>query len=110
MVNVIKKLREKDRKPIGTYHDIPLHNTELYVVRYHNGELAYIEDNIIADNMFGWVYLEGYHFQLVENIQDHYIDLFLIPQEQGFIKTRIGNLVENNMTCGWEILVEFKDG
>ena len=53
MVNVINKLRDKDRKSIGTYHDIPLHNTYLYVVRYHNGELAYIEDNIVADNMFG---------------------------------------------------------
>ena len=90
----------EDIKSIGTYHDNPLHNIEFYEVKYHNGELAHIESNIIADNMFAQVGSEGYHFQMVDKIQDHYSELSVIPQEQGFVKTRSGNLVPKKITRG----------
>ena len=68
MVKVAKNLRDKDGKSIRTYHDNPLNNTELYEVRYHNGELAHVEANIISENMFAQVESEGYHFYLVDKI------------------------------------------
>ena len=52
MVKFAKNLRDKNEKSIGTYHDNPLHNMELYEVKFHNGELTYIEANIVAENMF----------------------------------------------------------
>ena len=42
MVKFAKKIRDKDGKSIGTYHNNPLHNIDLYEVKYHNVDLAYI--------------------------------------------------------------------
>ena len=55
MVKVTNNMRDEDVKSIGTYHDNPLTNTELYEFRYHNGELSHVEDNIISYNMFAQV-------------------------------------------------------
>ena len=110
MVKVENNLRDVDGKSIGTYQDNTQYNTELYEVKYQNSEIAHFETNIIAKNIFAQVDSEGYHFQLVDDIQDHYSDLYEITQEKVFIKTKGGHLLPNNTTSGWELLVEFKDG
>ena len=55
IVKFTKKLRDEDIESIGTYHNIPLHITELYKVKYHNSELAHIAANIIVYHMFAQV-------------------------------------------------------
>ena len=82
MVKVAKKMRDEDGKQILTYHHNPLNNTDLYGVKYHNGEISHVEVNIIAENMFAKGNSEGYNFQMVDNIQYHYTDLYVIPREK----------------------------
>ena len=48
MVEVEKKLRDEYVKSIGTYHNKPLHNKDLYEVKYHNSECVHVESNIIS--------------------------------------------------------------
>ena len=48
MVKVAKNLRDEYVKSIGTYHDKPLYNKDLYEVKYHNGGVSHVEANIIA--------------------------------------------------------------
>ena len=47
---------------------------------------------------------------MVDDMQDHYGNFSVIPQEQLFIKTSSIYLVSKKTTRGWEVLVEFKDG
>ena len=110
MAKVVKRLRDEDGKGIGTASDNPLHDTRMYEVRYSNGETAELQANIIAENMFNQIDSEGYHYQLLCEIQDHSYDLSAIPVERGFITTTSGNKVPKKTTRGWELLVEFKDG
>ena len=109
MVKVANNMREDDRKSIGAYQNNLLSNKYLYEVKYHNVELAQVEYDIISENIFVQVDSERYKFQMLDKIQDRYSNLYIIPQEQGFINTSSGNAVPKKRTIGWELLVEFKD-
>ena len=45
----------KDGKSIVIYHDNPLHNIELFLVKYHHGELTNIEANTVSDDIFSQI-------------------------------------------------------
>ena len=65
----------------------------------------------IAENLFSQVDDEGHQFFYLKEIIDHRKDGRAITKENGFTKSKNGNImVPKITTIGWDVLVEWKDG
>ena len=67
-------------------------------------------DNIIAEDIMSQVDSEVCHYQVLTEVNDHKKDDSTIAKVYGFIKSISGNLPQKSNTCGWKLLVEWKDG
>jgi hypothetical protein len=107
---VTKRLKDKDRLPIGRANNNPTLDTRMYEVEYPNGHKASLTVNAIAENMFAQVDDEGNRHVLFEEIIDHRTDGTEVKQQDSFLTTRNGNKRRRETTKGWEILIQWKDG
>ena len=86
-----------------------MHDKSLYGVEYPDGTTGQLASNIIAENMMSQVDSEGHHYQVLTEVTDHKKDDSAIAKVDGFIKSISGKIYRNRTTCGWKILVEWKD-
>jgi hypothetical protein len=107
---VTKRLRDKDRLPIGKANDNPILDTRMYQVEYSDGHKASLAANAIAENMLAQVDAEGNRHVLFKEIIDHRTDGSELKQQDAFITTRSGTKRRRETTKGYEILVQSKDG
>jgi hypothetical protein len=87
---VTKRLKDKDRLPIGKANN-PILDTIMYEVEYPNGHKASLSANAIADNMFAQVDDKGNRHVLFEEIIDHQTDGTEGKQQGALLTTRNGN-------------------
>jgi hypothetical protein len=66
--------------------------------------------NVIAENMFAQVDAEDKQYMLMHEITDHRADDSALRVTDGFVISRNGNRVLTKTTCGWELLVLWRDG
>ena len=92
----------------GNYN--AMHDKSLYEVEYPGGTTEQLEANIIAENMMSQVESEGHHYQVLTEVTDKKNDDSFIAKMDGFINSSIGNLHWKRTTCGWKLLLEWKDG
>ena len=59
--------------------------------------------------MMSQVDSEGHHYQVLTEVTDHKKGDSSIAKVDGFIKSISGNLHQKRKTCGWKLLVEWKD-
>ena len=59
--------------------------------------------------MMSQVDSEGRHCQVLTEVTDHKRDDSAISKVGGFIKSSSRNLHQKRTTCGWKLLVEWKD-
>ena len=59
--------------------------------------------------MLSQVDSEGHHCQLLTEVTDHKKYYSYIAKVDGFIMSSSGNLHRNRTTCGWKLLVGWKD-
>ena len=52
---------------------------------------------------------EGHHYQVLNEVTDNKKDYSAIANVDSFIKSSSGNLHRNRKTCGWKLLVKWKD-
>ena len=88
----------------------PLTNTSLYEVEFSDGYVEELQYNIITENMISQVDSEGYHYQLLAEISDHWSTHLAITKKNRFIRSKSGNIHPKKTTIGWSIEVEWKDG
>jgi hypothetical protein len=65
---VTKRLKDKDRLPIGKANNNPILDTRMYEVEYPDGHKASLAENAISENMFAQVGDEGNRHVLFEDI------------------------------------------
>lgn len=82
----------------------------MFEVEYHDGTVERLQSNIIAENMMSQVDAYGHHHQILKEIVEHKRDGSAITIENGFIRSRSGNLHPKKTTRGWKLLVEWRDG
>ena len=89
---------------------IPSSHTITYNVEFPDGQVKENGANIIADNMFTQVDLDGYSLSLMDSIIDHQRDLSqAIPIEDKYIMTKSGQKHLQKTTKGWKLLIKWKD-
>jgi hypothetical protein len=60
--------------------------------------------------MFAQVDDEGQQFALIDEIVDHWKDNTAVPISEGMVCSANGLEKPKVMTCGWEFMIQFKDG
>ena len=110
LAKVTKRMKDANGIPIGTAHDNPLLDTRMYEVEYVDGEKAALSANHIAENLFAQVDDEGNRHVLMHEIIDHRTNGQEVKQQDAFLTTKMGTKRRREMTKGWELLVEWKDG
>ena len=110
MGKVLKRVKGNDGAAVGTSNSNPMLDTSEYEVQFPDGHVEELTANVIAESMFSQVDDEGHHFQLMKEITDHKSDGRAITIENGYDTSRNGNKVPKKTTCGWKLLVEWKDG
>jgi hypothetical protein len=88
----------------------PLLDTSTFEVEYPDGTVDRLNANVIAENLMSQTDPYGHHYQVLHEIIEHKKDGTAIPIEDGFIRSKSGNLHPKKTTRGWKLLVEWKDG
>jgi Reverse transcriptase (RNA-dependent DNA polymerase) len=106
---VTKRLRDKNGLPIGTANDNPILDTRIYEVEFPDGHKASLAANIIAENLYAQVDIEGNRHVLFQEIVGHRTNGTEIKQLDAFVTASNGTRRRRETTQGWEILVQWKD-
>ena len=88
----------------------PLLDTSVFEVQFPDGTIDRLTANLIAENLMSQCDENGYHYQALHEIVEHRKDGTALSKENGFIRSKSGNIHPKKTTRGWELLVEWKDG
>mgnify|MGYP001272535206 CR=1 FL=1 len=97
----------------GKYDDNPSLNSIIYDVEFPDGTVKEYSANVIAENMLTQVDSDGFTMTLMEGIIDHKVDAAAaaaVSKSDGYVTTRSGCKKLRITTCGWKLLVSWKDG
>ena len=98
---VIKRLKDKDRRPIGTASKNPILDYRMYEVEYEDGHKVAMAANAIASNLFAQVDQDRQRFLIFDEIIDWRTDGSQIKSEDTFIHISNGNKRRRETTKGW---------
>lgn len=110
VAKVVKRLKDKDGRPIGTSHDNPILDTRMYEVEYRDGHRAALAANVIAENMFAQVDEEGRRHMMLDSIVDMRTNGDQVEQKDAFVTSSNGVKRRRETTKGWECCALWKDG
>jgi hypothetical protein len=95
----------------GQYDDNPSLNTIVYDLEFPDGTVKEYSANIIAENMLSQVDSDGLTMIMMEGIVDHKANTDVaVTKEDNVVVTRRGQTRPRKTTCGWKLLVRWKDG
>ena len=107
---VIKRSLGPDGNINGSYDDNPFLNSLLYDVEFADGTIKEYSANVIAENMLTQVDAEGFSKTMMESIIDHKMDeSTAVSKADKYIVTNRGQKKLRKTTCGWSLLVKWKD-
>ena len=84
-------------------------NTLMYEVEYLNGEIRSYAVNVIADNVWSQVNLEGQRYVIFESIIDHYTNSSIAVSKENMYHYLNGQRTMRRSTAGVKLLVLCKD-
>ena len=106
----VSKRARYDDKSTGKVNYNAMYDKFLYEVGYSAGTMEQLAANIIAENIPSQVDAEGHHYQVLTEVTDQKRDEIAISNVDGFINSSSGNLHRKRRTCGWKLLVDWKEG
>jgi hypothetical protein len=107
---IAKRAKGNNGNPIGRRNDNIYLDTQRYEIELSNGTTEEYNANVIAENLFSQVGLEGHQYVLMREISDHQKDEMAVPIADGWITMANGQKVRKRTTRGWKLLVEWKEG
>ena len=108
---VVQRSLGPDGRTAGEYDDNPILNSVVYDVEFPDGTIREYAANIIAENMLTQVDSEGFSLTMMEGIIDYRKDAATaVSKDDQWVVTRRGQKRRRKTTCGWKLLVQWKDG
>jgi hypothetical protein len=96
---------------IGEYNEYPIMNSIVYEVDFPDGQVMEYSANVIAENMLTQVDSDGFSTSLMDAIVDYRKDdATAVQKADAFVVTRQGQKKQRKTTCGWQLLIRWKDG
>ena len=86
-----------------------MHNKSIYEVKNTDGKRQQLTASIIAANMLSQVGSEVHHYQVLTEVTDNKRYDITITKMDSFSKSSNSSLHWKKATCGWKLLVEWKD-
>ena len=94
---------------VGTYDPHPVLNSIIYDVEFPDGTVKEYSANVIAQNIYAAMDVEGREQHVLDSILDHAKDATAVSMNDKYIITKNGNKRMRKSTIGWSILVKWKD-
>ena len=107
---VTKRLRDTDGVPDRTANENPILDSCMYEVEYQDGTKVSLAANYIAENLFEQVDEEGNRHVLLDELIDYRVNGHEVKLQDAFITTGTGTRRRREITIGWELLAQWKDG
>ncbi len=106
---VKSRKRDSDEKPVGSSNPNPILDTREYVVCFEDGTEDTYTANLIAECIYSLIDESGQQLLLMQENIDHKKTSGAISKEDSYYSTKSGPKLKRT-TCGWRLLVEWKDG
>ena len=106
---VIRRSKGPDMNPIGKANRNPILDTRSYEIQFEDGEVSTYQANMIAEHMSSRCDDEGHELMLMHEIIDHRKNGDAIASDDGFVRSKNGNMIPKKTTKGWSLLVNWKD-
>jgi len=107
---VRKQSRDQDGNVIGTYSAQPFLNTAVYDVEFPDGAVKQYSANVIAENMYSQVDIDGHRYNFLDEIIDYRKNESALSHEDMYVISKRGNRRLRKTTHGWDLLVKWKNG
>jgi hypothetical protein len=107
---VIGCKRDSDGNPVRRRNSNLILDMREYKVEFADGAMDVFTANMIAENLFSQVNLEGNSYLVMSEIADHKSDGSAIKKDDGMEVTSNGREHPKRTTKGWKLLVSWKDG
>jgi hypothetical protein len=107
---VKNRARDQDGNPVGAYNSQPFLNTAVYDVEFPDGAVKQYAANVIAENMYSQVDIDGHRYNLLDEIVDYRKDGTALSRENMYVISKRGNRSLKKTTRGWDLLVKWKNG
>ena len=108
---VLGRSLDADGRSTGTYSENPYLNTIIYDVLFPDGAVKQYNASIIAENMYSQVDMDGFQYNLMEDIVDHKRESCAIDKQNMYWKDKkTGKRHMRKTTIGWKLKVLWKDG
>jgi hypothetical protein len=104
------RVQDEEGRPIDIANNNPLLESRKYQVEFADGHSEELTANVIAENLIAQVDEERRRQIMLGEIMDHCVLPDAIPQSQGTYINSYGVKQKKLTTCGWEVLVDWKDG
>jgi hypothetical protein len=106
---VIARKRDAHGNPIGKSAENPIFDTRIYQVQFPNNRIEEYTANIIAENLYSQVDMEGNQYVIIDEIIDHEFDSTVVPREKDTNGCTLCILWKDGSTS-WETLKNIKHG
>lgn len=107
---VLGRHKKDDGTEIGRTDHNPALNTAVYDVKFPDGAIKQYSANIIAENLYSQVDMDGHTSLVLESIVDHRKDETAIKNEDKYFRTKQGQRRLRQTTKGWELCVLWRNG
>ena len=107
---VLRRSVTPDGRSVGTYHENPILNSLVYDVEFPDGEVKEYAANTIAENILCQVDSEGFTLSELDSILEYTKDESALEIKDLYFLTRSRTRRMRKTTCGWKLLVLWKDG
>ena len=107
---VIGRSKDINGEIVGVYDNNPMLNTMIYDVEFPDGDVREYGANVIAENIYAQVDLEGHSYNILDGIVDYKKESNAISKADKYIMTKSGQRRLRKSTAGWKLLVAWKDG
>ena len=107
---VKRSIENEDGLRAGTYQRNPRMDTREYELEYDAGTHDQYFANVIAENLYSQIDLEGHQFLVLEKISDHRKDGTAIEVSDGFTIGSNGDRQPKKKTRGWELNIKMNEG
>ena len=99
-----------DGRVVGEYNQNPVLNSLIYEVEFSDGQVREYAANVIAESMLTQVDADGFSTSIMDGIIDFRKDANAVSKNDRWVLTKSGQRRARKTTCGWFLLVRWKDG
>lgn len=107
---VVGRSKDEDGVVRGSYHMNPMLNTINYDVQFPDGVIREYSANIIAQNLYSQVDVDGHNHDILDGILDFHKSDDAVPMSSKYFTTSSGQRRMRKSTKGWSLLVSWKNG